>query len=85
MIKKNDFGLYYETINGKKYSLYIGECIKADYSSDILFIMDDDDENSEPKFVNWLYGASVLEDETLGFYDDFVQIISKTINEYESK
>ena len=63
MIKFNE-GYYFET-SKRIYHLYEGVSIGAgtEYTSDILFIMDDDDPERPAKIAGFIYGASLLDSE----------------------
>lgn len=72
---KND-GCYFEReATGKHYHLYELETYKGDTTSDIIAIMDHD-ENS---FVNYLYGANVIS------IEDLDKAVGSYVEEYESK
>lgn len=84
MLKKDKEGFYFETEKGR-YSLLEGTTIGGDkqYTSDILFIMDDTDEDGPSKLVTFWAGASELEDDR--FRDEYVKDLAKLISEYEAK
>ena len=76
--------------NGIKYSLYEGESIIGNTTSDICFIMLDNypdlddvlfDGNKEYELVGWFYGAFMYED----FINDFKDIIEEFVKKYEEK
>ena len=50
--------------NKRKYSLYEGICIDSDrdVTSDLCFIMDDNDLNRDEEFVGYVWGAAFIKD-----------------------
>lgn len=77
--KSDHDGLYYQT-EKRKYNLYEGKTIKGDTekTSDIIFIMDDENVEKDAKIVNFIYGATMINDE-------LKQMIAKMIKEYEER
>lgn len=77
--KSDHDGLYYQT-EKRKYNLYEGKTIKGDTekTSDIIFIMDDENAEKDAKIVNFIYGATMITDE-------LKQMIAKMIKEYEER
>ena len=77
--KSDHDGLYYQT-EKRKYNLYEGKTIKGDTekTSDIIFIMDDENVEKDAKIVNFIYGATMITDE-------LKQMIAKMIKEYEER
>lgn len=77
-------GYIYRT-EKRTYSLYEGVTIQGienSYTSDILFIMADNDETAA-KFVDFIYGASGLDQTNPDFY--LIEAIGRIINNYEMK
>lgn len=69
----------------RTYSLYVGKSVGADeeYSSDIIFIMDDKDVDRDTKMVGFVYGASELEGMHTAY--SIKGVIEKIIMDYERK
>lgn len=84
MLKKNKEGFYFET-EKNRYSLLEGTTIGGEqqYTSDILFIMDDTNQDEPTKLVAFWMGASELEDEA--YRDEYVKDIARLIREYEER
>lgn len=82
-LKKNIEGFYYQTRKAK-YNLLEGLTIggKKRYSSDILFIMDDEDVERPAQVVGFLYGEFQLEEED---NSDYVELIESLITKYEKE
>lgn len=81
-LKRNeeDLTLYYQTEKAK-YSLLEGMTIGGldDYTSDILFIVDDEDVDKPAQVVGFLYGAFLLEKKD----KYFLEALERLINNYE--
>ena len=87
---KNDYELYfderegYSILNTKTkatYSLLEGKSFGAKTTSDIIFIMKDaefdasDNITSKEEFINYIFGASMYEDDSYGLLCDAVSYI----------
>lgn len=85
MIKmKQRDGYVYVSDRGIEYALLEGMTIGGErkYTSDIIFIMLNNAEyNIENPIVNYLFGASLLENEL----DDYDKTIKKIVDEFEEK
>ena len=81
-LKKDPEGFYYQTARAK-YNLLEGTSIGGEkvYTSDILFIMDDEDAERPARLVGFLYGAFQLEEED----SDYIKLIEDLISEYEKE
>lgn len=79
MIKTNEEGYIFVSKSGKEYSLLEGVTFGdlETYTSDIVFIMDDKDENTKPELVYWMYGAA--------FVKELNEYIEDVVAEYERK
>ena len=82
-LKKDTEGFYFQTEKAK-YRLLEGLTIGGEkrYSSDILFIMDDEDVERPAQVVGFLYGEFQLEEEN---NSDYVEVIESLITEYEKE
>jgi hypothetical protein len=82
-LKKDIEGFYFQTEKAK-YRLLEGLTIGVEkrYSSDILFIMDDEDVERPAQVVGFLYGEFQLEEED---NSDYVELIESLITKYEKE
>ena len=79
MITTSDNGYQFKSESGKTYNLYEGVTFGGleTLTSDIIFVMDDEDYENEAKIVGWIYGASCI--------DDNEQCIKAMVDAYEKK
>lgn len=83
MLKKDHEGFYFQTEKAK-YNLLEGVSIGGEktYTSDILFIVDDEDASRPAQIVGFLYGAFQLEEED---NSDYVELIESLVSKYEKE